>query len=217
MSLAMVDLFFASFGETLLMVGASSVLAALLGLPLGLLLHLTGPRGDPGRPRLHRALQFTVSAVLSTPSVVLLAGLIALAHVMLEVPANLIASVVPLALIVMPGIARSADAAFGQVDNKVVDAAKAAGASTSQMVYKVFFPSAAGGIAAGLGMAVASLVGYSTLAGAISGQGLGDLGLRYGFQEFMPGLMLLVVLSLLVLAEAAQFLGHALAHRLNAR
>lgn len=215
MSWAMVDQFFAAFGETLLMVAASGFCASLVGIPLGLLLYLTRPGNALNHAGLHRLLQFVLRAVLSTPSVVLLASLIALAHMMLKAPADLIASVVPLTLIAMPVVARGTHDACQRVGQHTVHAARSAGASTWQIVYKVLLPQASGGIAGSLCNALAALVGYSALAGAIGGAGLGNLGLRSGFQEFLPGLMLLVVLTLLILAESMQVLGYTLSRRLD--
>jgi D-methionine transport system permease protein len=102
--------------------------------------------------------------------------------------------VVPLTIAAAPFVARLVEAALREVDHGLVEAAQAMGATTSQIVWKVLLPEALPGIVAGLTITFVSLTGYSAMAGAIGGGGLGDLGIRYGYQRFLPEIMLAVVL-----------------------
>jgi len=116
-----------------------------------------------------------------------------------------------------PFYARLVETALREVDRGLVEAAQSMGATTWQIVYKVLVPEAFPGIVAGLTITLVSLVGYSAMAGAVGGGGLGDLGIRYGYQRFLPEVMLLVVLILIVFVQLVQTLGDALVRRLSHR
>jgi ABC-type metal ion transport system, permease component len=113
-----------------------------------------------------------------------------------------------------PFVARLVEASLREVDPGLVEAALAMGASTRQIVFKVLLPEALPGIVAGLTITLVSLTGYSAMAGAIGG-GLGDLGIRYGYQRFLPEIMLAVVLVLILFVQAVQSLGDRLVRRLS--
>jgi D-methionine transport system permease protein len=127
------------------------------------------------------------------------------------------AATVPLTVAATPFIARLVEAAIREVDHGLVEAARAFGASPGQIVRKVLIPEALPGIVLGLTLAVVSLIGFSAMVGAVGGGGLGDLGIRYGYQRFMPEMMLAVVVVLIVLVQLVQTLGDRLARRMNKR
>ncbi|HZS79907.1 MAG TPA: methionine ABC transporter permease, partial [Herbaspirillum sp.] len=127
------------------------------------------------------------------------------------------AAIVPLTIAAAPLIARLVETALREVDHGLVEAAQAMGATTWQIIYKVLVPEAFAGIVAGLTITFVSLVGYSAMAGAIGGGGLGDLGIRYGYQRFLPEVMLIVVLILIVFVQLVQTLGDILVRRLSHR
>lgn len=127
------------------------------------------------------------------------------------------AAVVPLTLAAAPFIARLVETALREVDNGLVEAAQSMGATTSQIVWKVLLPEALPGIVAGLTISFVSLTGYSAMAGAIGGGGLGDLGIRYGYQRFLPDIMLAVVVVLIFFVQAIQSLGDWAVRRLSHR
>jgi D-methionine transport system permease protein len=124
---------------------------------------------------------------------------------------------VPLTIAAIPFIARLIEGAIREVDQGLIEAARAFGASPLQIVLKVLIPEALPGIALGLTLAVVSLIGFSAMVGAVGGGGLGDLGIRYGYQRFMPEMMLAVVVVLIVLVQAVQSIGDRLSRRLNKR
>lgn len=102
-----------------------------------------------------------------------------------------------------------------EVDNGLIEAAQSMGATTSQIVWKVLLPEAMPGIIAGLTISLVSLTGYSAMAGAIGGGGLGDLGIRYGYQRFLPDIMLAVVIILIFFVQAIQSLGDWVVRRIS--
>ncbi|OGS94305.1 MAG: DL-methionine transporter permease subunit [Gallionellales bacterium RBG_16_56_9] len=217
MSSEMIDLFLSSFGETLLMVGVSGMVGAILGVPLGILLHLTDRGGILPNPTFNRIAGVVVNAVRSTPFIILLVAIIPLTRFFVGSSIGTAAAIVPLTIAAGPFIARLVETALREVDRGLVEAAQAMGASTAQIVFKVLVPEAFPGIVAGLTITFVSLVGYSAMAGAIGGGGLGDVGIRYGYQRFLPDVMLMVVLILIAFVQVVQTLGDALVRRLSHR
>ncbi|MDY7579884.1 methionine ABC transporter permease [Herbaspirillum sp. RTI4] len=217
MSSEMLSLFIDSFWETLVMVGISGLVGALLGIPLGIGLHLTADNGVLPRPLINRSVGLIVNAVRSTPFIILLVAVIPFTRFFVGTSIGTAAAVVPLTIAAAPFIARLVETALREVDRGLVEAAQAMGATTWQIVYKVLVPEAFAGIVAGLTITFVSLVGYSAMAGAIGGGGLGDLGIRYGYQRFLPEVMLTVVLILIVFVQLVQSLGDVLVRKLSHR
>ena len=121
----------------------------------------------------------------------------------------------PLTLAAGPFVARLVESALREVDHGLIEAAQAMGAGTRQIVFKVLLPEALPGIVAALTITLVSLTGYSAMAGAIGGGGLGDLGIRYGYQRFLPEVMAAVVLVLVLFVQAVQSAGDALVRRIS--
>jgi D-methionine transport system permease protein len=217
MSSELIDLFISSFGETLMMVGISGILGALLGVPLGIALHLTERKGILPNVTFNRIVGLLVNAVRSTPFIILLVAVIPFTRFFVGTSIGTAAAIVPLTIAAAPFIARLVETALREVDHGLVEAAQAMGATTWQIIYKVLVPEAFAGIVAGLTITFVSLVGYSAMAGAIGGGGLGDLGIRYGYQRFLPEVMLAVVLILIVFVQLVQTLGDVLVRRLSHR
>ena len=211
----LLELFATSLWETIVMVAISGAVGAALGLPLGILLYLTQPHGVLANPLLNRVLGTTVNAVRSTPFIILLVAIIPFTRLLTGSSIGTMAAVVPLTIAAAPFFARLIETALHEVDHGLVEAAQSMGASTQQIVLKVLLPEAWPGIVAALTITLVSLTGYSAMAGAIGGGGLGDLGIRYGYQRFLPEVMLAVVLVLIVFVQAVQSLGDWAVRRLS--
>jgi D-methionine transport system permease protein len=216
-STELLELFVSSFWETVLMVGISGVLGAVIGVPLGVYLRLTDQGGVLDNRRANRVVGTVVNAVRSTPFIILLVAVIPLTRFITGSSIGTAAAVVPLTLAAGPFVARLVETALREVDHGLIEAAQAMGATTQQIVFKVLLPEAMPGIVAALTITFVSLTGYSAMAGAIGGGGLGDLGIRYGYQRFLPEVMLAVVLVLIVFVQAVQSGGDALVRRLSHR
>lgn len=214
---ALVDLFITSFWETLVMVGISGAVGALLGIPLGVALRLTDRGGVLEHLAFNRIVGTLVNAVRSTPFIILLVAIIPFTRFITGSSIGTAAAVVPLTIAAAPFIARLVEASLREVDHGRVEAAQAMGATVPQIVFKVLLPEALPGIVAGLTITLVSLTGYSAMAGAIGGGGLGDLGIRYGYQRFLPEVMVAVVLLLIVFVQAVQSLGDWLVRRIGHR
>ncbi|RWA51097.1 DL-methionine transporter permease subunit [Cupriavidus sp. UYMSc13B] len=213
----MSDLFLTSFNETLLMVAISGVVGSLLGVPLGVLLHLTNRGGVLSHPLFNRGIGVVVNAVRSIPFIILLVVVIPFTRFIVGSSIGTTAAIVPLTIAAVPFIARLVESALREVDKGLVEAAQSMGATTRQIVWKVLLPEAMPGIVAGLTITFVSLVGYSAMAGAIGGGGLGDLGIRYGYQRYITEVMVAVVVILIVFVQAVQSFGDWLVRRISHR
>ena len=203
--------------DTLLMVAVAASIATAIGLPLGVYLATSG-RGELfAAPLVNRALGFIVNATRSTPFIILVVAIIPLTRLLVGTSIGTRAAIVPLTLAAMPFIARLVEGAIREVDQGLVEAARAMGASPLQIVAKVLVPEALSAIVLSLTLAVVSLIGFSAMVGAVGGGGLGDLGIRYGYQRFMPDVMAMVVVVLIVLVQLVQSAGDRLSRRLNKR
>lgn len=212
---AMLELFASSLWETLVMVGISGLAGSLIGIPLGVLLRLTDRGGVLQNTGVNRVVGGIVNAVRSTPFIILLVAIIPFTRFITGSSIGTAAAVVPLTLAAAPFIARLVETSLREVDQGLIEAAQAMGASTWQIVYKVLLPEALPGIVAGFTITLVSLTGYSAMAGAIGGGGLGDLGIRYGYQRFLPEIMLAVVVVLILFVQAVQSLGDWAVRRLS--
>ncbi|GEO80245.1 methionine ABC transporter permease [Pararhodospirillum oryzae] len=206
-----------ALGETLVMVGVSAGASALLGIPLGIVLRLTDRHQILARPLLNRVLGALVNATRSTPFIILMVALIPFTRLVVGTSIGTAAATVPLIVVSIPFVARLVEAALREVDPGIVEAAQAMGATPFQIVVKGLLPEALPGIAAGLTLTVVSLIGYSAMAGAVGGGGLGDLGIRYGYQRFQAEVMGGVVVVLIALVSLVQAAGDRLVRRLDHR
>ena len=217
MSPEMIRLIANSTGETLYMVAVAALIATAFGLPLGVFLATSGKGELFAAPWVNRVLGVVVNATRSTPFIILVVAIIPFTRLIAGTSIGTNAAIVPLTIAATPFIARLIEGAIREVDQGLIEAARAFGASPLQIVGKVLIPEALPGIVLGLTLAVVSLLGFSAMVGAVGGGGLGDLGIRYGYQRFMPEMMLAVVVVLIVLVQAVQSIGDRLARRLNKR
>lgn len=217
MSSAMIDMFAAALWETIVMVAVSGIIGAVVGIPLGVLLQLTDRKGVLPIISLNRATAIVVNAVRSTPFIILMVAIIPFTRLLVGTSIGTAAAIVPMTIAAAPFIARLVESALREVDRGLVEAAQAMGATNWQIVSRILVPEAFPSIVAGLTITMVSLVGYSAMAGAVGGGGLGDLGIRYGYQRFLPGVMLAVVLVLIAVVQLMQTVGDILVRRLNHR
>jgi ABC-type methionine transport system permease subunit len=199
--------------ETLQMVLVSTAAAVALGTPLGVLLIIT----SPGHLWPHRLLNRTLSGLVnvgrSLPFIILLVAIIPFTRLLVGTSIGTAAAIVPLSVAAIPFVARLVEAALAEVDPGAVEAALACGASSWQVIWRVLFPEALSSLLLGATITAINLVGYSAMAGAIGGGGLGDLAIRYGYQRFQGDVMLATVVALLALVQVLQLTGDWLARR----
>ena len=206
-----------ALGQTLYMVGVSALIATAFGLPLGVFLATSGRGEIFAAPAANRVLGAVVNATRSTPFIILVVAIIPFTRLIAGTSIGTSAAIVPLTIAATPFIGRIVESAVREVDPGLVEAARAMGATPLQIVRKVLLPEALPSIVLGLTLSVVSLIGYSAMVGAVGGGGLGDLGIRYGYQRFMPEVMAAVVVVLIILVQSIQSVGDALARRLDRR
>jgi len=217
MSPELINLIVQATGESLYMVGVAALLGATFGLPLGVFL-ATSRKGELfSVPALNRVLGIVVNATRSTPFIILVVAIIPFTRLIAGTSIGSTAAIVPLVIASTPFIARLVEAAIREVDIGLIETASSFGASPIQVVLNVLIPEALPGLLLALTLAVVSLLGYSAMVGAVGGGGLGDLGIRYGYQRFMPEMMLAVVVVLIALVQLVQSAGDYLARRVNRR
>ncbi len=217
MSEAMINLLLSALGETLVMVAASAAFSALFGIPLGVALHVTKPGAVLAHPLLHRLLGTLVNIGRSVPFIILLVAIIPFTRFVVGTSIGTIAAIVPLTVGAIPFVARLIEGALLEVPSGLVEAAQAMGAKPLQIIGKVLLPEALPGIINAITITLVTLVNYSAMAGAIGGGGLGDVGIRYGYQRFDPAVMLITVVMLVVLVQLIQSLGERLVRRVDHR
>ncbi|WP_342643966.1 methionine ABC transporter permease [Rhodoligotrophos ferricapiens] len=217
MSPELINILLRALTETVQMVAISAAIGTIFGIPLGVFLATSG-RGELfAAPALNKALGVIVNVVRSTPFIILVVAIIPFTRLVVGTSIGTAAAIVPLSVAAVPFIARIVETAVREVDQGLVEAALAMGATPFQIVRKVLLAEAMPGILLGLTLSIVSLVANSAMVGAVGGGGLGDLGIRYGYQRFMPEVMAAVVLILVVLVQGLQSLGEYLARRANKR
>ncbi|MDO5704010.1 MAG: methionine ABC transporter permease [Paracoccus sp. (in: a-proteobacteria)] len=217
MSANLIALLMTATWQTVYMVAVSAVLGTALGLPLGVFL-ATSQQGELlSAPWVNKVLGLVVNATRSVPFIILVVAIIPFTRALVGTSIGTNAAIVPLTLAAAPFIARLIENAIREVDSGLIEAARAMGATPFQIITKVLLREALPGITLGLTLAVVSLIGYSAMVGAVGGEGLGDLGIRYGYQRFMPDVMLAVVVILIVMVQLVQSAGEWIAARVDKR
>lgn len=213
MSSAMLDLILQATLDTLYMVAISGVISTLLGLPLGVLLYVTRPRQILAQPVLNQTLSIITNIGRSIPFIILMVAIIPFTRMLVGTSIGINAASVPLTIAAIPFVARLIEGALNEVSPGLVESAQSMGATPWQIIRKVLIPEARGGIITGLTITLVTLVSYSAMAGAVGGGGLGDLGIRYGYNRFNPTIMLITVVILVVLVQGFQSLGDYLVRK----
>jgi D-methionine transport system permease protein len=201
----------AATGETLYMTGVSALLVIAAGLPLGVLLTITDRGGVWERPWLYRCVGGLVNIGRSIPFVILMVAVVPLTRLIVGTSIGTTAAIVPLVIAAVPFFGRIVEQSLREVDPGLVEAAVAMGSTPAQIVFKVLLPEAVPALIRGSALMIISVLGYSAMAGAVGGGGLGKLAVTYGYMRFQTDVMIACVVILLVLVQGIQFLGDRLA------
>ncbi len=196
--------------DTLLMLAGSLPLTMAIGLPLGVLLFLTGSPQLHRRPAIYGALALVVNLLRSVPFIILMIVLIPVTLAMMGTSLGVRGAILPLVVGAAPFYARLVETALREVDRGVIEASQAMGATTAQLVFKVLLPEARPGLIAGATVTTIALIGFTAMGGAIGSGGLGDLAFRDGYQRSHTDVALVTVVLLLVLVQLLQMLGDRL-------
>lgn len=196
--------------DTLLMLGGSLALTVLFGVPLGVLLYLSGRGRLAANPLLNAVLSFVVNVLRSVPFIILLIVMLPVTVLLVGTSLGVAGAIPPLVVGAAPFYARLVETALREVDRGVVEATQAMGGTTFQIVVRALLPEALPGVLAGATVTAIALVSYTAMAGVVGAGGLGDLAVRFGYQRFQTDVMVVTVVLLLVLVQVLQMIGDRL-------
>ena len=203
--------------ETLYMVFASTILGYVFGLPLGVSLAITDENGIKPNKGIYRVLDFIVNIGRSIPFLILLILLIPFTKILVGKSYGTTATIVPLTISAIPFIGRMVESSIKEVDHGVIEAAQSLGASTFTIIKRVLLGEARISILNGAVIAIGTIIGYSAMAGAVGGGGLGDIAIRYGYYRYETTIMIITVIIIVLLVQLFQYLGNTLTIKLDKR
>jgi len=193
--------------ETVLMTIVSTIFASILGLPLGTYLYSCSPAGITPQRITYNMVSRVVNLLRSMPFIILMILLIPLTRLIVKTSIGPAAAIVPLSIAAAPFVARIVESALSEVDRGVITAARAMGSTDFQIIRKVLIPEAMPALVSGLALTIINLIGYSAMAGAIGGGGLGYLAINYGYYRFRTDVTIAAVIIIMLLVEAVQMTG----------
>ncbi len=206
-----------SIQETLYMVSMSTLLAILIGTPIGILLVVTKEDHIWNNRILQNCFSYIVNMGRSFPFIILMISVIPFTRMVVGTSIGTSAAIVPLTIATIPFFARIIENALLEVDKGVIEASQAMGATNMQIIYKVLIPESMPAIVLGVTITIINVIGYSAMAGAVGGGGLGDLAIRYGFHRFDKSIMIQTVLLLIVMVQFIQVTGNYITQKIDRR
>lgn len=217
MSQQIINLLIQGLGETLQMTAISTIVAMIVGIPLGVVLVITGKGHILSNKAINSTLGAVVNALRSIPFIILMVAIIPLTRLIAGTSIGTTAACVPLTTAAIPFLARLVETSIREINSGVIEAAQAMGASPFQIIRKVLLPEALPTIIDNVTVLIVNLISYSAMAGAIGGGGLGDIAIRYGYQRFQGDVMLATIIILIVLVQLIQSIGDFLSRKVNKR
>lgn len=201
--------------ETLYMVSFSTILAYIIGLPMGIHVVVTDKNGiKPNRP-LNLVLGTIINLFRSIPFLILLVLLIPLTRIIVGTSIGSTAMIVPLTFASTTFVARLVETSLREIDKGVIEQALTMGATPMQIIFKVFLVEATPALIRGLAITGINLIGYSAMAGAVAGGGLGDIAIRYGYHKYNYKVMLITVVLLVLIVQLIQFIFDRIARKVD--
>ncbi|VED33600.1 methionine ABC transporter permease [Staphylococcus warneri] len=201
--------------ETLYMVTVSLLVGALIGIPLGVLLVMTRNNGIWPNTIIHHLLNPIINVLRSIPFIILLIAIVPFTKLLVGTSIGTTAAIVPLTVYVAPYIARLVENSLLEVDEGIIEAAKAMGASPFQIIRYFLLPEALGSLILAITTAIIGLIGSTAMAGAVGGGGIGDLALVYGYQRFDTVVIIITVIVLIIIVQIVQTFGNYLSRKVR--
>lgn len=212
-----INMIITGIGETLLMVVFSTIFGYVFGLPLGVILYISDKDGLKENPKLYRALDVIVNIGRSIPFIILLILIIPLTVLLVGKSYGTLATIVPLTVSAIPYIGRMVEASLKEVDKGVIEAGKAMGATTFQIITRIVLLEARPSLISGATICVGTIISYSAMAGVVGGGGLGDIAIRYGYYRYQTDVMIITVIIIVLIVQMFQLIGNKLANKLDKR
>lgn len=212
-----IKLLLTGLGETFYMVILSTVFSYLLGVPLGVVLFITDENGIRQNRIVNIICGFIVNVIRSVPFLILLVAILPFTRFLIGTTIGSTATVVPLVVAAAPFVARMVESSLKEVDPGVIEAAKAFGSSTWQIVFKVLIPEARPSLFVGVIISFVTILGYSAMAGFVGGGGLGSIAVNYGYYRYKTDVMLITIAVLVAIVQVFQVVGLKLVNKLDKR
>lgn len=204
-----------SLFETLYMVFFSTVFSLILGAPLGIILVITEKGHIWEKPGLNKVLSFIINIMRSLPFIISIIVLFPLSRLIVGTSIGSTAAIVPLSIAAAPFAARIIESSLREVSWGVIEASLSLGASVPQIIFKVLLKEAMPSLMLGVTNITINILGYSAMAGAIGGGGLGDLAIRYGYQRFQTDVLIITIIVLIILVEVIQNTGNFIVNKIS--
>lgn len=204
-------------GVTLFITLVSTFFAYVLGLPMGILLVVTAKGGLKPQPIVYKILDVVVNIVRSIPFLILMVLLIPMTRFLVGKSYGVAATIVPLTVAASPFVARMVESSLLEVDHGVVEAAQSMGAGLGTIIFKVLLTEARTSLLVNATIALGTILGYSAMAGAIGGGGLGSIAIQYGYHRYEEGIMFVTVILLILLVQMLQLMGTKLSKKFDRR
>ena len=214
---AVIKMIIQAFFDTLYMTVVSTLMAYVIGLPLGIALAITDKKGIKPNAVIYKVLDLITNIIRSIPFLILLILVIPLTRLLVGKSYGSSATIVPLFIAAAPFIARLIESSLAEVDKGVIEAAQSMGAGTFTIIWKVLMVEARTSLIVGMTIALGTILGYSAMAGIVGGGGLGDIAIRYGYYRYQPEIMIVTIVLLVILVQALQGIGMMLSRRLDRR
>jgi D-methionine transport system permease protein len=206
-----------SLFETLYMVFFSTLFSVILGLPLGVILVISEKNHIWEHRLLNGVLGYIVNIMRSLPFIILIIAIFPLSRIIVGTAIGSTAAIVPLSIAATPFVARIVESSLKEVAWGIVEASLAMGATTKEIIFRVLIPEALPSLIMGLTLTIINLIGYSAMAGAIGGGGLGDLAIRYGYQRFQTDVLIWTIIVLVIIVQVIQSSGNKISKILDKR
>ena len=203
--------------DTLYMTLISTLFGYVLGLPLGIILTITDKDGITPNAGIYKILDVLVNLLRSIPFLILLILVIPLTRFLVGKSYGSTATIVPLVIAAAPFIARMVESSLKEVDKGVIEAATSMGASTWTIITKVLLAEAKTSLLVGVTIVLGTILGYSAMAGAVGGGGLGDIAIRYGYYRYQTDIMIVTIVILVILVQILQGIGMMISKKLDHR
>jgi len=203
----MTEILLPALGETIYMSLVSTILAVIIGFSLAIILILTSKDGLRENKKIYVVLDLIINTLRSFPFIILMIVLFPLTKILIGQSIGTTAAIIPLTIGAAPFVARLIESALKEVDSGVIQAAKSFGASDFQIIFKVMFVEALPAIISAITLTLITIIGFSAMAGAVGGGGLGDVAIKYGYYRFQTDTMIYTVIILIALVQLVQSLG----------
>lgn len=201
--------------ETLVMVSVSGLFAALLGIPVGVVLLVTSEGHILSNKVIYSIVSKIVNTLRSIPFVILIAAIPGLTRMIVGSTIGVKGAIVPLVLASFPFVSRQVEVALLKVDMGVIEAHQAMGFSPLRIIFRVILVEGLGNIVLALTISIISLIGFSAITGTVGGGGLGDFAIRYGYQYFKTDIMVVTIIVILIIVYAIQGIGDFIYKKLS--